>query len=253
MTCPLPVRPTRCADFKVLSRAPDHERKGSKQRSYDHAEHIQASTTAAKRSMRKRVHMCTDAAAFATMLPCVVAPPSAHDESDAVPLEGDSIEPKGSVTAVGRLTAGGDVMWYEAEDASKSVVLLQDLLGSTGTEARPTGVVIILRGLPGSGKSTLRRRLASSLEQTGSFAHISADSFFEQGAGVVRTKKAKTLSADECYALAFKKKLLPKAHEYARNCFTEALAEGASVICVDNTASMLSEYSFYREQGEAAG
>ena len=61
----------------------------------------------------------------------------------------------------------------------------------------------------------------------GGFARIvSADHFFEQGAGVMSRKERKGLSVEEIYARSFDPALVGQAHDYCRAMFREALDEG---------------------------
>ncbi len=83
--------------------------------------------------------------------------------------------------------------------------------------------VIILRGLPGSGKSHLTKSCSER-----SIAICSADSYF-----------------DEAGSYKFIPSLLPKAHSQCYDSFLQALIDGKEVVIIDNTNSMMWEYRNY--------
>mmetsp|Transcript_3620 Transcript_3620/g.6930 ORF Transcript_3620/g.6930 Transcript_3620/m.6930 type:complete len:875 (+) Transcript_3620:294-2918(+) len=84
-------------------------------------------------------------------------------------------------------------------------------------------MVIIVRGLPGSGKSTFAVTLGMYLEERGiSFDICSADRFFE--------------------SRKFSPCLLREAHEFCRNSMETS---NATVRIIDNTNSTLGEYAWY--------
>ncbi|EQC33207.1 hypothetical protein SDRG_09191 [Saprolegnia diclina VS20] len=89
--------------------------------------------------------------------------------------------------------------------------------------------VIILRGLPGSGKSTLSRRVLSmATAATASSVLCSADLCFESPGGYY-----------------YEKSKLGEAHDACKAAFMAALADKVAVIVVDNTHSQLWEYEAY--------
>jgi len=112
-------------------------------------------------------------------------------------------------------------------------VVLSELFGRIFVDAPPTSsetssgrLAIIMRGFPGSGKSSLAswlcKKMASGTERA------SADDFFTDS------------------------QHLNEAHDQCRANFQAALAKGTSVI-VDNTNVRRSEYVFYVTAAEAAG
>lgn len=134
--------------------------------------------------------------------------------------------------------------------------------------------VIILRGLPGSGKSSLATILG------GARTICSADRFFELGGGLskreLRRKKfSGVLVADDAegvYQQTFSEDRLKEAHDWCFGEFVRAVdelkveheqEEGGNrdislcqphrVVVVDNTNSTLKEYSMYRKHAEKHG
>ena len=106
---------------------------------------------------------------------------------------------------------------------------LMSLIMQNQTPAHQGCEVIILRGLPGSGKSTL---IDKSIEkQQNSLAYCSADSFF--------TDK---LTGEYRFDL----EKLSSAHEACLNQFLDYLIANKSLIVVDNTNSQYWEYSLYK-------
>ena len=83
--------------------------------------------------------------------------------------------------------------------------------------------VIILRGIPGSGKSHISKHCSEK-----SLAICSADSYFTKA---------------ESYD--FKKSCLPEAHIQCCDDFLQAIVDGKEFIVIDNTNSMLWEYEVY--------
>ncbi|KDO29114.1 hypothetical protein SPRG_06170 [Saprolegnia parasitica CBS 223.65] len=89
--------------------------------------------------------------------------------------------------------------------------------------------VVILRGLPGSGKSTLSRRvLAMATAADATNVLCSADLCFESPGGYY-----------------YEKSKLGDAHTACKEAFHAALADKVAVIVVDNTHSQLWEYEAY--------
>lgn len=96
--------------------------------------------------------------------------------------------------------------------------------------------VIILRGLPGSGKSSLATHLIFGSPATE--ARIcSADYFFIQSDG----------------QYIWKQEQLGAAHGYCRERFMAALVGNVGLIIIDNTNTTKKEYCFYEEEAERAG
>ena len=95
-------------------------------------------------------------------------------------------------------------------------------------------VVCIMRGLPGSGKSTAARALANRIEASGRLEGgriatiVSADHYFEKS-GVYRFDPSK----------------LSQAHAECRDAFVEAMLMGHDLIIVDNTNTQVWEFEGY--------
>ena len=89
--------------------------------------------------------------------------------------------------------------------------------------------VIIMRGVPGSGKSHLVNGCKEMLADPSSVAVCSADDYFSEAAGGYK----------------FATHLLPKAHAHCLGKFVRALSERKKVVVVDNTNSKLWEYRVY--------
>ena len=89
-------------------------------------------------------------------------------------------------------------------------------------------VVVILRGVPGSGKSFLSTHCSEYLNSPTKVAMCGADSYFVESEKYV-----------------FSPALLPKAHSHCLEQALQALDEGKELIIIDNTNSKLWEYSTY--------
>eukprot|EP01105_Mastigella_eilhardi_P024991 TRINITY_DN6646_c0_g1_i1.p1 TRINITY_DN6646_c0_g1~~TRINITY_DN6646_c0_g1_i1.p1 ORF type:complete len:1877 (-),score=388.06 TRINITY_DN6646_c0_g1_i1:133-5763(-) len=129
---------------------------------------------------------------------------------------------------------------------------------ATPPPSEPLRVVVILRGLPGSGKTALRRLLEAAPHCH--VAACSADIFFERGAGLSgRQLRRDERTPDERYRAFFDASLLPTAHEHCHAEFLAALdgADTASgkhfVVVVDNTNVRLSDYEWYATEAERHG
>ena len=88
--------------------------------------------------------------------------------------------------------------------------------------------VIILRGVPGSGKSHLVNTCYEMTSEPSSVAVCSADDYFTEGG-----------------SYKFAAHLLPKAHDYCLGKFVHALVQGKRLVVVNNTNSKLWEYRIY--------
>ena len=99
--------------------------------------------------------------------------------------------------------------------------------------------VIILRGIPGSGKSTLGKQIQAEAQKAGgSVAIVSTDQhFYELGGGTYK----------------FDPSQIGQAHSGCFRKFIEALTAGTNLIIVDNTATSGVEVSPYRLGAEAFG
>ena len=101
--------------------------------------------------------------------------------------------------------------------------------------------VIIMRGIPGSGKSSFVSYLVSYIAQQRtpiSIVVCTADDYFYHPV----TNK-----------YVFKASLLSKAHLYCQRTFQKALLDSINVIIIDNTNVCCWEYEQYREKAQAAG
>lgn len=113
------------------------------------------------------------------------------------------------------------------------------------------GHVVILRGVPGSGKSQLCRTMLSKYAPH--IFHCSADKYFERGAGLFSNREMKGKSPTEIYSLTFSVDKLADAHAFCQAEFEEAFYSGSySVIIVDNTNTRRSDYAFYMKVAEEA-
>jgi len=124
------------------------------------------------------------------------------------------------LTLHGRMTQDG-VAW---EPGVKLPPTFEKILSGSATREGDTQVVLIMRGFPGSGKSSL----ACQLRKLGAMEVASADDFF-------------TTSGE-----------IQEAHEQCRQAFLQALSARRSVI-VDNTNIRRSDYAFYRSKAEELG
>jgi len=142
---------------------------------------------------------------------------------------------------------------YFDESSEPEIVINPDLPEPKSTESNeailrilicfgklPSGIeqpiVIVMRGLPGSGKSSWAKALQSKCG--GQAAIVSADSYFE-------TSKGYKFDPNQRGA----------AHDHSRAMYMEALQEinpQKVAILVDNTNSKRSEYEFYVHQAQKA-
>jgi len=94
------------------------------------------------------------------------------------------------------------------------------------------GDLFILRGLPGSGKSTV----AELISEKGKYPVCCADDYF---------------SRDGEYKFLASK--LPDAHEWCRNYAIEQMQLGVPKVIIANTATREREFAFYAELAENYG
>ena len=91
--------------------------------------------------------------------------------------------------------------------------------------------VVIMRGLPGSGKSTIAETLAKSTE----FSYVcSADKFF--------------IDHDGKYI--FDRSQIGQAHKYCRTWFDAFIKSGTDLIIVDNTNVKRKDFAYYIDQAQ---
>lgn len=138
----------------------------------------------------------------------------------------------------------GDVQAYEY--ITSLVCESADILH--GPAAVPA--LVVLRGLPGIGKSHLARLLSARLGSSSSRI-CSADAFFQAGAGVLSAREMKAMSPEEIYNKAFDVQKLASAHAFCRENVQEALESGIPLVIVDNTNSQLREYAAYLKAARA--
>jgi predicted kinase len=92
-----------------------------------------------------------------------------------------------------------------------------------------TSTVIIMRGLPGAGKSTFCQMM-KNLKQDDLYI-CSADQYFEKIGGFDENK-------------------LQEAHDYCRNNFIDALANDVPIVIVDNTNITTDKYQYYKRKAK---
>jgi predicted kinase len=149
-------------------------------------------------------------------------------------------------SAHGQILEGGRVLWFsKGAPTLPSQCLRRAIMGEHDKERR---LVVILRGIPGSGKSTFASQMASEWG-----AKVSADEYFERGAGVLSKRQLKEMSASEVYAACFDVKKLEEAHEYCKEQFVKMVVQRASPIVVDNSNVKKSEYAFYTNCAKESG
>ena len=97
--------------------------------------------------------------------------------------------------------------------------------------------VYIMRGLPGSGKSTEAGMILAGLRASGLKAEIVSSDFF--------------FTCRSCGDYRFRLQLLPIAHQWCRDEFARHLRDGVDAVIVDNTNISTAECKFYVQQALA--
>lgn len=110
----------------------------------------------------------------------------------------------------------------------KTALSFEKSLSSMDSGQISKGTVLILRGLPGSGKSHFVQHLLNSEENDLSIKVCNADGYFK---------------TNDSYAFSGEK--ISAAHAYCRDRFFVGMEEEANLIIVDNTHSQRWEYQIY--------
>ena len=168
---------------------------------------------------------------------------------------------------------GNSRKWHEHRNTSEQHLIgVEAFVSSCNMSALNSLLVIIMRGIPGAGKSTLTRRLRETAEAVGREVVVcSADDYFLDNRGVYRFNPSKIGDAHKSCKWRFDTAITPKWRR--RNDRTIQLPKGkgrgrgqasdesmslkfsappqqdsrAPVIIVDNTNTQLWEYQAYIE------
>ena len=116
----------------------------------------------------------------------------------------------------------------EGERFDSSIEELLQVVNEEHVALNSTQTVVVLRGLPGSGKSFLSRNCSEISTDSSQVVVCAADEYFTEG---------------DSYR--FNPNNLPKAHSFCLSRFLSALTEGKQIIIIDNTNSRLWEYRIY--------
>ena len=104
-----------------------------------------------------------------------------------------------------------------------------------------------MRGLPGSGKSSVSRAVTELLAAEGGAVTCSADHFFERG-GVLSEAELAGLGARERYRAAFRTNLLGEAHAQCRAAF-----DASPLLRLTDAPQMLDNLDYASAQHSAHG
>ncbi|RHZ41953.1 hypothetical protein DYB26_003058, partial [Aphanomyces astaci] len=161
--------------------------------------------------------------------------PSLHDDIAHTNRQGWTAPLSLRTLVLGWTPMGAQVVstWSFASSIGQTSRDLPTLSPLYDTLQLVANTVVILRGRPGSGKSTLTR-IAASLGYD--VAVCSADTHF-----------------DSPWGYHYDKAQLPAAHDACRLAFHDALKQHVAVVVVDNTHSCLWEYEPYRTAAFEAG
>ncbi|RHY65927.1 hypothetical protein DYB34_006912 [Aphanomyces astaci] len=161
--------------------------------------------------------------------------PSLHDDIAHTNRQGWTAPLSLRTLVLGWTPMGAQVVstWSFASSIGQTSRDLPTLSPLYDTLQLVANTVVILRGRPGSGKSTLTR-IAASLGYD--VAVCSADAHF-----------------DSPWGYHYDKAQLPAAHDACRLAFHDALQQHVAVVVVDNTHSCLWEYEPYRTAAFEAG
>jgi predicted kinase len=125
----------------------------------------------------------------------------------------------------GKLDLEKGIIWNENSNNNPNTKIIKDLLDNKSI----SNLVIILRGLPGSGKSTLCNMISQTPNEN--IIICSADHFFTK-------------------LKYFDENRLHEAHDYCRDQFIDALNNKVKIIIIDNTNITLDRYAFYKRKAK---
>ena len=130
----------------------------------------------------------------------------------------------------------GGILSSDPEEFEFAAVALAKALESKGINEFSKKVVIV-RGLPGTGKSYFLEHCTESQAQGQSMVVCSADDYFNDLPG----------------GYSFNPSAISKAHAYCRQKFIKAIQGNVDIIAVDNTNSQLWEYQIYKRIASLVG
>ncbi|KAH3743940.1 RNA ligase, T4 RnlA family protein [Pelomyxa schiedti] len=171
----------------------------------------------------------------------------------------ESPDDLGAGAVDGMVTADG-IQWSPNECTGERS-MAREIIDSLMMGCCGDTVVIIMRGLPGSGKSHLTSLLCSRSGEE-DVAICSADSFFETGGNLPKRKlkqlgfydgdaAAQEATRNRLYAESFSIERIAAAHEHCHAQFTAALQSNAQIVVVDNTNLQLKDYTTYLQEAKS--